>query len=723
MLIAILQQFSNISFKLHLRASSNPNIRVALVVEFPATYPKTIPILSLESVSGLRERVQPRIQDVLRHKPKALLGSEMVYEIAVSIQDILEDVAQEREKDRGIPSLEEERIEHETAAIERAEKERQEELRKQEAATAAEEQALQQLLEDKVKQRTKARSSRRKSRPVGAEPPNLAIFAEESPDIVVFDPPLVMDDDQKQRFTFRDVYGKTLLRSNSWKDTFTVRPVVPEERLHAPLLVLKEFLLSEQTTGTRDLREEVRASEDKLASLKSLHHPNLVDFIGFMVGRLISPADSYDNMWRVYILFEYANKGSLSELLDIVGTVSVDTLRNWMIQLLEGLEFYHRHGFVHGNIHSGRVLLFRNTAGGTTIKLQASVEESLPGPASAKRRQNASESSAWIPTELMKDSASSTTKTDIWDMGIVLLQMAFGQDVLLRYASVNVLSDALPLSPPLRDLLREMFRPDPKKRATAFQLQPFEFFRVDAPLTSGNSGSNSFSLQKRSRLDTQAGMSSLSRYEQDFDETSRLGKGGFGEVVKARNKLDGRFYAVKKISQKTSASLKDTLSEIMLLSRLNHPYVVRYFTAWLEEDAGNVDEDVVSSTNEDPFSGTDNPNERGFDFGSAGGLDFISSSGYPDIEFGYDSGEENNEASSGSGKEESPGAGKMAVAREKPTSVGRRSNSKNWSLSTTLYIQMEYCEKHVSCLTCARSILEACCRCLLLTEFIRLFVT
>lgn len=149
------------TFKLHLRASSNPDVRLVLLVTLPATYPKTVPNLSLENLDDLRDGARSRIQEIIRNKPKTLLGSEMIYELAVSIQDVLEDVAQAREQDKDLPSLEEERMEQEAAAFHRAELKKQEELRKQEAANAEEERALHKMLQDKMRLRDKARNMRR----------------------------------------------------------------------------------------------------------------------------------------------------------------------------------------------------------------------------------------------------------------------------------------------------------------------------------------------------------------------------------------------------------------------------------------------------------------------------------------------------------------------------------------------------------------------------------
>jgi translation initiation factor 2-alpha kinase 4 len=135
-----------------------------------------------------------------------------------------------------------------------------------------------------------------------------------------------------------------------------------------------------------------------------------------------------------------------------------------------------------------------------------------------------------------------------------------------------------------------------------------------------------------------------SRYTSDWVEQDRLGKGGYGEVVKARNKVDGRIYAIKKIRQKTASALTEVLSEVMLLSRLNHPCVVRYYTAWPEEETSTMsdsdsEDDSTTFDADDSDSDSDiSPGNTGASgFGtSTGGLDFISDSGYPKIEFGSD---------------------------------------------------------------------------------------
>lgn len=58
---------------------------------------------------------------------------------------------------------------------------------------------------------------------------------------------------------------------------------------------------------------------------------------------------------------------------------------------------------------------------------------------------------------------------------------------------------------------------------------------------------------------------------------------GFGEVVKARNKLDGRTYAIKKV--KLSVNDREAIiDEVKTLARMVHKNVVRYYYSWIECD-------------------------------------------------------------------------------------------------------------------------------------------
>ncbi|XP_064599174.1 uncharacterized protein LOC135465773 [Liolophura sinensis] len=78
--------------------------------------------------------------------------------------------------------------------------------------------------------------------------------------------------------------------------------------------------------------------------------------------------------------------------------------------------------------------------------------------------------------------------------------------------------------------------------------------------------------------------SHTSRYRQEFVELDQLGRGGFGSVFMARNKLDGRKYAVKKIKFRHASPqvLLKVLREVKALANLQHPNIIGYNGAWLE---------------------------------------------------------------------------------------------------------------------------------------------
>ena len=66
-----------------------------------------------------------------------------------------------------------------------------------------------------------------------------------------------------------------------------------------------------------------------------------------------------------------------------------------------------------------------------------------------------------------------------------------------------------------------------------------------------------------------------------LQELRTLGKGGYGLVVAAVNRLDGRQYAVKKIRMPAGvpAAGGRLMREVATLARLQAPNIVRYFQA------------------------------------------------------------------------------------------------------------------------------------------------
>ena len=103
---------------------------------------------------------------------------------------------------------------------------------------------------------------------------------------------------------------------------------------------------------------------------------------------------------------------------------------------------------------------------------------------------------------------------------------------------------------------------------------------------------------------------SLSRYQREFNEISRLASGSFGDVYCAINYMDGREYAIKRVSFNavgySNMAVQQVIREVHCLAVCDHPNVVRYYTSWLEPSwmTGNS-----TTSNRQLMNGTDNSDD------------------------------------------------------------------------------------------------------------------
>jgi hypothetical protein len=92
-----------------------------------------------------------------------------------------------------------------------------------------------------------------------------------------------------------------------------------------------------------------------------------------------------------------------------------------------------------------------------------------------------------------------------------------------------------------------------------------------------------------------------SRYKDEFEQLSLLGRGAFGEVWSCKNNLDTRTYAMKKIIiMSSNAGLNAKIRrEVTTISHLWHKHIVRYYAAWVESITNADDLDSKLDESED----------------------------------------------------------------------------------------------------------------------------
>ncbi|XP_029793802.1 interferon-induced, double-stranded RNA-activated protein kinase isoform X3 [Suricata suricatta] len=70
------------------------------------------------------------------------------------------------------------------------------------------------------------------------------------------------------------------------------------------------------------------------------------------------------------------------------------------------------------------------------------------------------------------------------------------------------------------------------------------------------------------------------RFTNDFTEITLIGSGGYGQVFKAKHKLDGKTYVVKRVKYDSEKVER----EVKALADLKHPNIVHYHSCWLGDD-------------------------------------------------------------------------------------------------------------------------------------------
>ncbi|XP_061598878.1 eIF-2-alpha kinase GCN2 isoform X1 [Cololabis saira] len=359
-----------------------------------------------------------------------------------------------------------------------------------------------------------------------------------------------------------------------------------------------KFFTSQEKGKIENCKKQIHAAEHEFNSLLRLDHPHLVHYTA------LSSTEKEDCL-VVNLLVEHVAGVSLNQSLLTQTPVPLEKLCQYTAQLLSALDYLHSNSVVHKQLGASSVLL--DSEGNvrlTDYSLSKRFAEICKEDIFEQAHVRFSEDTA-MPTKTGK-------KGDVWSLGLMLLALSQGKEVKEYPVTVP---GSLPSD--FQDFLNKCVCLNDAERWTTQQLLDHSFLKPPSPRnlpqdqdTSPEDLDFASSVIPQSHILNTPFSSGfqrqLSRYYIEFEELQLLGKGAFGAVIKVQNKLDGCYYAVKRIQvNPASKQFRRIKGEVTLLSRLNHENIVRYYNAWIERHEKPTIGALSSTDSSDPQSTPD----------------------------------------------------------------------------------------------------------------------
>lgn len=201
------------------------------------------------------------------------------------------------------------------------------------------------------------------------------------------------------------------------------------ELLNGLVIAAKEI----QIDGLK--KEEILAIEAEIATMKTLSHPNIVNYLG-----------TQQQQGHFYIFLEYADRGSLRYFYQNHGRLTEKQASFATKQILHGLMYLHSNGIAHRDIKGANVLLTKHgemklADFGASKRLDtASIVSGLKGTHNFTATilmitllnrcltANCAGTPHWMAPEVIKGTQMSTgwIRADVWSLGCTVVEMLTG---------------------------------------------------------------------------------------------------------------------------------------------------------------------------------------------------------------------------------------------------------------------------------------------------------
>eukprot|EP01121_Diplochlamys_sp_Union-15-3_P007484 TRINITY_DN1905_c0_g1_i2.p1 TRINITY_DN1905_c0_g1~~TRINITY_DN1905_c0_g1_i2.p1 ORF type:complete len:611 (-),score=96.40 TRINITY_DN1905_c0_g1_i2:105-1895(-) len=194
-----------------------------------------------------------------------------------------------------------------------------------------------------------------------------------------------------------------------------------------------------------------RKIDREIAIMKLLRHPNVL--------RLY---DVYESSTHLFLILEYVDGGELFDYLVQKGSLSLDEAKQFLGDIITGLEYCHAHLICHRDLKPENLLL---TGDKKCIKIADFGMASILKPGSLL--VTSCGSPHYASPEIVRGEEYDGRGSDIWSCGVILYALVTGSlpfdDDNIRNLLLKVKSGVYP---DLAELIQRMLTIDPQKRIT-----------------------------------------------------------------------------------------------------------------------------------------------------------------------------------------------------------------------------------------------------------------
>ncbi|KAH9856962.1 hypothetical protein C2E23DRAFT_721053 [Lenzites betulinus] len=235
------------------------------------------------------------------------------------------------------------------------------------------------------------------------------------------------------------------------------------------LMAVKQVELPTGSAPNEERKKSMlSALEREIELLQDLQHENIVQYHSSCID------DDHLN-----IFLEYVPGGSVTSLLRNYGAFEEPLVRNWVRQILLGLNYLHERDIIHRDIKGANMLV--DNKGGIKISdfgISKKIDDNLL-PGHRAHRPSLQGSVFWMAPEVVKQTAY-TFKADIWSVGCLVVEMLTGDHPWPQLSQMQAIfkvgsAKAKPTIPPdisaeAVDFLEKTFELDHELRPSAADL-------------------------------------------------------------------------------------------------------------------------------------------------------------------------------------------------------------------------------------------------------------